>query len=540
MNAIFFSCLFASVWIPEGATLTGLSVFKGTRIDTFELSYITTVSSGRISGNMIIAKCEGEFFEKTGVLYGMSGSPVYYEGVLIGALSAAWSDSREPIAGITPIEEMMEDVKYGLSGFIESGRLRKYEVCISVSGLSFAAAELLGDHLPDNFTLSEGSGEKDIETQISPGSVLSVVLAGGDATVAATGTVTLVKGDTVIGFGHPFLGEGACEYPMAGGFVNTVMPLSTLGFKMASPTNLAGTITSDVSTAVSGIIGPVPEVIPVKVIVCSEDIEKKFEFWVCRSSLFTPVLVPVLSLSALQTSSLYSYGGFFSVRTELHLPAGRKLSLSNSFNGINSLSDSWTYGILSVLNIIATNSFRRVYPDSVSVIIASSREPNKASIKNMMLSASKISPGETLSVTLSFELGDSRVRVVNTDIAFEGINFPDTLGIIACDALNLSLFFSMENPLWSDYRGFDELLDALEKQPSNNKVYIVLYEKEAELALGADVLSRTPVSVMSILKYGNINAVPNFTALKVLAIREIEMNSVVSGAIVNRIIVEER
>ncbi|MBN2363386.1 hypothetical protein JXL83_04565 [candidate division WOR-3 bacterium] len=540
MFTIFFSCLISAVTIPEGASLTGLSVFKGTKIDTFDLTYMTTINSGRISGNMIIARCEGEYLERTGVLYGMSGSPVYYQGELIGAISAAWQDSREPIAGITPIDEMLEDVRFGLSGFTESERLKNYEVCLMSSGLSAAAEILLESNLPGNFTLTEGSRQIQEETEITPGGVLSVILAGGDATVAATGTVTLVNGDTVIGFGHPFLGEGACRYPMAGGFVNTVMPLTTLGFKMTSPTAVIGTLTSDVSTGVSGIIGPVPEITPVKVTVTSEGTEKKYEFWVCRSALFTPVLIPVLALSAVQTSSLYSYGGFCDINTNIYLPREQKLTLSNSYNGINAVNESWSYGMMLTLNVLSSNTYSMIYPDSVDITVHNYREPRTAKINDLMLSSSRIREGETFSVTVSLILDDSRTQVLSVDMAAEGILAPDTLGIIACDAMNLSLFFSMENPLWVDYRSFDGLLEAIKKIPSNNKIYIVLYEKQTDMAFGEESFEKTPVSVMSVLKYGNINAIPDFTALNVINFLEIEVNSVVSGAVVNRIVVEGR
>lgn len=526
--------------IPENAVFTGLSVFDGTRIDTFELTYLTTVNSGSISGKTIIARCEGEFMRKTGVLYGMSGSPVYLDGELIGALSSAWSDSKEPIAGITPIEEMLEDVKFGLSGFVNDDDIKKSEICLSGSGISSMATDILDSNLPVNFLLTEGSRQSSDTTEFAPGSVLSIVIAGGDATIAATGTVTLVKGDTVIGFGHPFLGEGACSYPMAGGFVNTVMPLTTLGFKMITPTAVVGTISSDVNTGVCGIVGKIPEVIPVKVKVSSEDFFKSFNFWVCKSTVFTPVLIPVLSLSALQSSALYTVSGYCEIKTEIFLPDQNNISFLNSYNGIGSVGETWTNDIMLALNLIVSNTYKRTYPDSISVEIKSFKEPRSSIIKDLILSRSKIEEGDNLSVTVVLSGESSRTMAISVEMTTEGISAPDTLGIIACDAYNLSLFLSMENSFWSNYSSFNELLNVLKRLPSNNRIYIVLYERGGNLSSGSQSFGRTPLSVISVMKYGDINTIPNFTSLKVHRIQEIELNSVVSGVVVNRIVVEEK
>lgn len=538
---LLFSILMFSLEIPENATLTGLSVFEGTRIDTFELTYLTTVNSGRISGKTIIARCEGEFMRKTGVLYGMSGSPVYYNGELIGALSSTWSDSKEPIAGITPIDEMLEDVKYGLSGFVEADDdIKKYEVCLSGSGLASIAANILDNHLPVNFLLTDGSKQSFDTTEFTPGSVLSVVLAGGDATLAATGTVTFVKGDTVVGFGHPFLGEGACSYPMAGGFVNTVMPLTTLGFKLTTPTAVVGTITSDVNTGVSGIIGKIPETIPVKVDISSEGVLKSFDFWVCKSAVFTPVLIPVLSLSAFQSSALFTATGYCEIKTDIFLSNQEEVSFFNSYNGIGSVGEAWAGDIMLALNSVVSNTYERTYPDSIHVEITSFREPRVSIIKDLVLSRSRINEGENFTVTIILSQEGSGTSAVSVDVTTSGISAPDTLGIIACDAYNLSLFLFMENPLWSNYGSYEELLNVLKKIPSNNRIYLVLYERGANLTSGSRILGRTPLSVMSVMKYGDINTVPNFTSLRVLRTQEIDLNSVVSGAVVNRIVVEER
>ncbi len=390
--------------IPVGADLYALTVFSGSDIDTFHLEYISRIERGGTGGDMILARCKGEYLEYIGVLHGMSGSPVYYEGTLIGALAIAWSDNKEPIAGITPIEDMLREVRYGLQTISMDNSLRDYEIGISVSGFSDISLSYLEDNFSQNYKLVQGGMPEDDFAEIEPGGVLCVQLVSGDASISAIGTVTDVIGDTVIGFGHAFTSSGACELPMSSGFVHVVMPLRTLGFKLASPAGVIGTITSDVSTGVAGIIGRIPEQIDLKVNIRNEKNEFFYtnQYNICRSKNFTPILIPVLTMNSILRTGNYSNEFYIKISTDIFLPNGRTLNLKGSYNSFIQYQYEWLSFIQIVFTVLLENSFDDSYPDSVKVDIIMAESIKELTLSNAFLPVNNVKKGDTLFFNVIF------------------------------------------------------------------------------------------------------------------------------------------
>ncbi|MBN2564396.1 MAG: hypothetical protein JXB46_01655 [Candidatus Eisenbacteria bacterium] len=326
--------------LSRGDRCIGKTVFSGTEVEEFELEILGIVRGVGPGSNMIIGRAEGPLLEKTGILQGMSGSPVYKDGRLVGAVASTWAYTKEPIAGITPIGEMLPALE--LEGRPESGRgagpggspwgvqlLGEQEIesssafrIASILGMaaatvnapgstevSFAdrsmvplAAPLVVSGASDDFLAraaavlgdgvslaSGGAGSaRQGDAELVPGSAVGVQFVRGDADWTAVGTVTHVEGDRLVAFGHPLFGAGPMEMPMVSAYVHALLPLQSVSFKYASGGPLLGTMTEDRDRTVAGRLGAGPRMLPVRVSVAGALIPTRpYRFEVVESRPYT-------------------------------------------------------------------------------------------------------------------------------------------------------------------------------------------------------------------------------------------------------------
>ena len=303
--------------IRPGMKGVGRTVMVGTKLEEFQaevLGVMKDVSPGR---DMVLCKLSGCNLEHAGIIQGMSGSPIYIDGKLLGAVAFAWEFAKDPIAGVTPFSQMIQYVRSndrriaaesrdhaangryhaarmpvspwidGLSGAAPGLGTSSLPIPVSggpmagmvpivtplaASGFSPRALSLLNDRLrpigmapmsggaaPERIVREEG------ERPLVPGAPLSIGLVLGDFDLSGIGTVTHVEGDRVYGFGHPMFSLGACELPMMTGYIHTVYPRASVSMKMGSPLKVVGTIDTDVSTSVAGRVGTKPDLLPMSV-----------------------------------------------------------------------------------------------------------------------------------------------------------------------------------------------------------------------------------------------------------------------------------
>src|SRR3954465_12973761 len=312
--------------IRPGMVGIGHTVFDGTHVEEFKAHIIGVLEN--VIGthrNLILAKLEGGPLANTGVIAGMSGSPVYIDGKLVGAVSyALGSFSKEPIAGITPIAEMTDSTSFSdvrppgakvkveypltrdgltaafrkalnwnrpfadrtgdaqLSGMssVMGGNggdlatlLRPIATPLVMSGFEPEVADVFTPAFRDQGFIPTGGhaattaryGEKPYEGPLKPGDAVGVMLVGGDLQLGATGTVTHIDGDRVYAFGHPMYNLGPTEFPMTRAYVYTVLPSLFSSMKLSSTGEVIGTVLQDRATAIAGKLGDGPHMIPITV-----------------------------------------------------------------------------------------------------------------------------------------------------------------------------------------------------------------------------------------------------------------------------------
>jgi hypothetical protein len=317
--------------IQPGMKAYCLTCYSGTKIEKFEMDVISIVRNYEPGRDSILVQGTDERFIHTGPVWGCSGSPVYIDGRLAGALATAYTYSKDPLYGITLIKDMLRVGKavpprpsaaqhgyvLNFSKPIDFARIHKqittpqFSKPHTLNGMAALPCPLITSGLPaqvteqlnasvEPFGLAVVSGAGggmaaniDMDVQLAPGGCLAVPLVTGDISMEVIGTVTEVVGDKVYGFGHSFLGYGPVNLPMATGQVHTVVSSVVRSVKLASAIKIVGAFTRDESTAIFGQIGTKPHMFPLTITIDDyRDTEKHtYNCQVAHNRSLTPNLL---------------------------------------------------------------------------------------------------------------------------------------------------------------------------------------------------------------------------------------------------------
>jgi hypothetical protein len=305
------------------------TVFQGTAPEVFKVRVISILRDFMPRQDVILVRAEDPRVESVGIAAGMSGSPVYVDGKLMGAIAYGWSFAKEPLAGVTPIESMLAERdrpdRPSTDPYLARGpesmpaeakgnrdgtasRLEPVAIPLSVSGASDAALAYLGEELHP-FGLhpvrAGGSGDKprpaaNAANRLVPGAAVGVALIQGDMTTTAMGTLTYMDGKQVFAFGHPMFGIGAVNLPMVQGEIHAIIPSLASSLKMSSPVAEIGNITDDSRNGVIGVLGGRAGTVPVRVSVVSQGAKKlPFSVEIARHRRLLPLLATMAISTAL-------------------------------------------------------------------------------------------------------------------------------------------------------------------------------------------------------------------------------------------------
>jgi len=329
----------------------GRTVMSGTEIIAFNVEIVSVMHNAFYSQqDVILVRCSGANLEHSGIIAGMSGSPVYIPDAdgknprMIGAIAYGWPLSKDPIGGVQPIQQMLAipgvlessetkptttsacgrtsralGVRPDQSRFAsmfqsgwgadwlgmerssredrDSDGMSRLTTPVMVSGMPSATMAMLREQFRGSGfePIAAGSlaaGEFPKNVKLEPGSALCVPLMRGDSQMAAVGTCTEVIGDKVLGFGHSFNEEGRIEMPLATGGIHSVIPSISRSFKLGASLDIVGTLFGDESTGIAGRVGAAPRMIPVEVVVIRDGGEPRtFRFECLHHRLYTPMLL---------------------------------------------------------------------------------------------------------------------------------------------------------------------------------------------------------------------------------------------------------
>ena len=295
--------------LKPGMKGVGKTVFQGMKVEEFGVEILGVLKKWRPDGDLILAKLSGGPLEKTGVIAGMSGSPVYIQGKLIGAIAYAWPFATQPIVGITPIGEMLEIPReggeWGEASPQKMGGTYSLSPLVTPVMLSGFSPQVLEEMVPflkglGCFPLqAEGQGMEGQDVRPQPGSAIGVQLVRGDAEAIAVGTLTYMDGDRVYAFGHSFLNAGGVDFPFTGVYVHSILPSQVISFRFTSSAAPWGRISQDTEAGISGFFKARAKLIPLKISISSAGPVRDYRFEIVDHKMLSSLFFRWASLNVL-------------------------------------------------------------------------------------------------------------------------------------------------------------------------------------------------------------------------------------------------
>jgi hypothetical protein len=542
--------------VRPGMKGEGKTVLKGTRIETFGVEVVGVLKNTNPGRDLVLCRLSGLNLHKTGVIAGMSGSPVYVDGKLLGAVAYAWSaggpwtEKEGPIAGVTPFSQMHSYVeaaeKHDRAGAGRPSRVGLRQP-IRVGGRDFDAVTVAGGFDPPpspdpglwlaplqtplaatGFTphslrlLRERCGglglvpvqgggagarvaaeEKD--ATLEPGSPLAVSLISGDFDLSGIGTVTHVEGTRVYGWGHPFLDLGGCDFPLMTGYIHTVYPRQTVSFKMGSPLKAVGVVNADVSTGIAGRIGAKPDLLPLRTSVAlgPDGPAKTFHVQIARQrSLLATLVFAALTNSVDMEGDLpEEVTADFRARIEI---AGRPpLVIEDLFSGFASgRAPQALFGpVASAINQLVYNPHEPVRIERIECDTQVLPGRRTADIEAVELDAEAYAPGDTLRAAVYVRPFKGERRRLSVSLKLPADLPEGRYAATLCDAPTNARLTLRDHPTLDNPTNLEQVLEALRVQTATRRTNLVLRVPTGPsgVAAGGKALPDLPPSMVHVL-----------------------------------------
>lgn len=534
--------------IRRGMTGYGLTVLVGTRIDTFQVEVIDVMHGSGGGGDVILARVSGLGLEKSGIAQGMSGSPIYVEGRLAGALAFAYPFAKESIAGVTPIGEMLEilDQAGGAesmslmpvperSGGEERGIPGPEPIAtpLALAGFAPEVARSVEEFFrPYGLVATAGGGGgKGTATdwKAEPGAAVGVRLLGGDATLTGIGTVTWVDGDRILAFGHPMFQAGTVNMPLVSAEVHTLIPSAYVSFKLGSPIGVVGALVQDRRTGVAGAIGEASPTVPIDVVVESEGAgRREYHYDALQDKRLTPVLVSWAVSNSILDRGKATGDATARVRMRVDFDGASDLEMENVYASGSVVADVGE-DVVFPLQVLANNPIAEAKVNSVRVEVTTFAGRQVSRIERVRVERAEVKPGGEVrgDVTLRRFQGETETRSFVLPI---GEDMPEgKLLLRVCDAASSEDWDTKRAPNRFATKEIDGLVRILEELRTNESVYVQLFAPADGVTVDGREMPSLPESRLTVLGAALHDDDGAFVKGSVVASETIRTDAVVTG-----------
>jgi hypothetical protein len=509
--------------IRAGQHGIGRTVFSGSRVEEFDVEILGVLENLAPKESIILGRLKGGPLENTGVMQGMSGSPVYIDGKLAGAVALSFPYSKDAIAGIRPIEDMLRVEPAGprmmarQRYIARDARLEEIATPVSFSGFTSATLDHFGAQLREmgmdpRQGVSGGGNPADRmgdPKSIVPGSMISAQLLSGDYSISADGTVTCIDGDHIYAFGHRFLDAGPSDIPFARAEVLALLPNVSSSFKISAAREWMGTLTDDRSTAVSGVVGRRAAMAPVDIRVG----KNSYHMQVIQDRVMTPLVTQMALFSAIDATERAQGGSTFSVRGHLDFEGG-SVSIDNVYSGDVAVPALAALGVGTSLSYAMASGFDEFKLKGVTIEVGVVDRKSQVQIADIAAPRS-VRPGEDveLIVTLAGENGVESQRKVLYRVPVGAPLGP--INFTAADAASTNMM-EFGASIGLQYHSPGQVLGFLNGLRTNTKAYIRVWRNDVAYTVDGRDLPSPPPSVAMILNRAQTQAanLPNLRGSK--------------------------
>ena len=536
--------------LKEGMRGTARTVFRGSEAEEFNVE-ILGIIPGAVGPkqDLIVGRLSGGAADRTSVFAGMSGSPVYIDGKLVGAISYSFPFSKEPICGITPIEQMIaifekkEPAKIAAS---EPRSLSFAELASSswspelprtaVSSGLFAGASnnsllsaVAGQSFqpiatPVTFTgfsqqtlnvftpqlleaglipVSAVGGSAPIspmkpadETTLVGGDSVSMQLTRGDYSLAAAGTVTWRDGDKIYAFGHPFLSLGTSDLPMAESHVVTVIPNVNNSFKLSVPDSMVGTMTQDRATGVLGKLGQAPKMIPVRINVTTSRGQKDvINFEVAKDDFLTPLLLNIAVYNTAVAQERTVGDSMVEIAGEISIKGRTPIKLDRRFAG-GLATQHAAQSVAAPVSALMKSRFDDLEISGITLNLTSSDGSKTAMLDRMSIDRMQVRAGETVEIHAFARTNAGKVFVQRIPVTIPADTPAGLFSITVADGREIQ-----ENSATKHFvpRDLGDLIATINKLRLPDRLYVQTFRTTTGAIIGSSEMPNLPPSMMATL-----------------------------------------
>jgi hypothetical protein len=538
--------------LRPGMKGTARTVFSGTEAEEFGVEILGVLPGYPAPRQTaIIARLSGASAERTGVFAGMSGSPVYIDNKLVGAIAFAFPFAKEPIAGITPIQQMIDVFERGSAGSVERPReprpvsfaqlaatdwkpnfpkpamsatsliapvsagspllplmgqqMTPIATPLVFSGISQESLQMFAPQLIAGGLLPvSGAGgaagmtplAKANDKTLTPGTSVSVQLVRGDYSIAAAGTVTFRDGDRIYAFGHPFLGLGASDMPMSETAVVTVIPNVNNSFKLSVPGAMMGSISQDRSSGVFGKLGQAPKMIPVKISLhTSRDRTETYSYEIANDSFLTPLLLNITVFNTITSSERALGDSTITIKGAIDIKGQDPIEVDRRFSAANSpvLAAGSVAGPISSL---LGSGFDDVQIQGVNLDISSTDTKYAGTLERIALSKTEAHRGEKIEIQAYVRTESGKQFVQRIPVQIPEDATPGQLLVFVGDGGALQEGSAAKVFVPED---LGQLVKTINKIKKSDRLYVKLFRITPGAVIGTSELPNLPPSVVATL-----------------------------------------
>ncbi len=561
--------------LQPGMKGIGKTCYQGTKPEEFQVEILGVLHGVNPGASAVLAKFSGGLLDRTGIFEGMSGSPVFINGKLLGAVAYSYTFAKEAIGGITPITQMVDafdetlDPSLGIKVVAKKSRLWNYRLPLpavrdGVSELPILARDTnqqpllaaFGGHslIPIATPLSmggfhsetlkafttqfralgmsalQGAGGANPNTAVKPasgvdasplepGSNIVVSLVRGDLDVSAGGTVTYVDGKRLYAFGHNMFELGFTELPMHKAKAITVFPSLESSFKILEMGELAGTIRQDRGMGIYGIIGETPRMVPLRVhLTTSRGGKKELKYELARDSFLTPLLVNLTVYNTIISSERAQGSVTLNVKGKISIKDEQAVEVENRFSSDSDAPSSASLSIAVPINYLMAAGYKNLDLQSIDLDISAQEKDQAAVLDSIMLGRTEVKAGEALNLEVSCKKANGEVFRSTYPVKVPENASPGALSMLVADGASLMSLDEKEEGENLIPRDLTQLIKFINNLRKNDRLYVRFFRQEPGAVVKGEGLPGLPPSILTILKSerraGAINPIHTSTLME--------------------------
>ncbi|MCP4218158.1 MAG: hypothetical protein GY765_26210 [bacterium] len=570
--------------VKKGMVGEGRTIFKGTKIETFKFRVLGVLENFSPGKNLIIVEVEDcPELTEAGIIQGMSGSPAYIDGKMIGAIAYGFPYARRPIGGVTPIEEILDTDNFNRSNAtidisnikvdfqkenVQSiGQLLKKELSARLNftpHASLAPIKLMGLHkgmapqvlnalspfFTTSGTISSGSARRDTDLRdkrkltgnskmftMEPADVAVVPLIRGDFEYSVSGTVTYVRDNKVYHFGHPFFNLGAVEFPLHKAEVITVVPSFQSSFKMVATGNMVGTVIQDRFSSMQAELGRKPYMIPMKIFL--ENKNRSFNVELAQH----PMLTPLLTNYALANVfiSQYKEVGFASLRVKgkIFIKKKKNIIIDDLYSGTVAVQELG--GLLMAANFfLMNNPDKHVKIQKLDFEISGSEKKRSARIENVIINKTAFYPGELIDIGIHLKSERSSTRTESIQIKAPNLKAGSGFYLLVGDKNAIVGFENRNTKIEYFPSKLSDLIRAINNLRKNNRIYLKLMTPTDGVFIKGHEYSNLPGSMRNMYVFNTKSKAQSKIKFSTITEYQLPVPAVVKGSKLFKLQIKER